>query len=49
MNSYYLFPTDIFFNAAYGFDKFNRIVNNETLTYGKEWRFYGGILFGFDI
>jgi Tol biopolymer transport system component len=49
MNSYYLFPTSIFFNAAYGFDKFDRVVNNELITYGKEWQFYGGILFGFDI
>ena len=49
MNSYYLFPTDIFFNASYGFDKFERVVRNEIITYGKEWRFYGGILFGFDI
>lgn len=49
MSSYYLFPTSIFFNAAYGFDKFDRVVNNEVITYGKEWQFYGGILFGFDI
>jgi len=49
MSSYYIFPTDLFFNAAYGFDKFSRVVNDKTLTYGKEWRFYGGILFGFDI
>jgi Tol biopolymer transport system component len=49
MNSYYLFPTNLFFNAAYGFDKATRIVNETEITYGKEWRFYGGILFGFDI
>ncbi len=49
LTSYYLFPTDIFFNASYGFDKFTRTVNDEDITYGKEWRFYGGILFGFDI
>ncbi len=48
MNSYYLFPTNLFFNASYGFDKVTRKVNNENITYGKEWRFYGGILFGFD-
>lgn len=48
MNSFYLFPTSIFFNAAYGFDKIERFVNNELITYGQEWRFYGGILFGFD-
>ena len=49
LNSYYLFPTDLFFNASYGFDRFQRVIRNETITYGKEWRFYGGILFGFDI
>ena len=49
MNSYYLFPTAIFFDAAYGLDQFNRVVNREIITYGKEWQFYGGILFGFDI
>lgn len=49
MNSYYLFPTNLFFNASYGFDKVTRKVNGDNITYGKEWRFYGGILFGFDI
>lgn len=49
LTSYYLFPTSLFFNASYGFDTFERIVNRETIKYGKEWRFYGGILFGFDI
>jgi len=49
LNSYYLFPTAVFFNASYGLDKFERTVNREVITYGNEWRFYGGILFGFDI
>ena len=49
LNSYYLFPTSIFFNASYGFDKFSRTVNEKTITYGKEWNFYGGVLFGFEI
>ena len=49
MNSYYLFPTAFFFNASYGFDKFDKVVDRGVATYGKEWRFYGGILFGFDI
>ena len=48
LKSYYMFPTDVFFSAAYGFDKFNVLINNKLITYGKEWRFYGGILFGFD-
>jgi Tol biopolymer transport system component len=49
MNSYYLFPTAVFFNASYGFDQFDKVVDQGVATYGKEWRFYGGILFGFDI
>ncbi len=49
MNSFYLFPTSLFFNASYAFDKFTRNVFNETVTYGKEWQFYGGILFDFNI
>lgn len=48
MNSFYLFPTAVFFNAAYGFDRFTTTVNNQNITYGKEWRFYGGVTFGFD-
>lgn len=47
MISFYMFPTSIFFNASYSFDQFDKIVNEETITYGKEWRFYGGILFDF--
>lgn len=48
LNSFYLFPTSIFFNANYGFDKFKKDVDKQTVRYGGEWRFYGGILFGFD-
>ena len=48
MNSFYLFPTSVFVSAAYGFDKFTRVFRKQEITYGKEWRFYGGILFGFD-
>jgi Tol biopolymer transport system component len=48
--SWYAYPTRIFFNAAYGFDRFDRFVSsrNTTVTYGKEMRFYLGVLFGFD-
>jgi WD40 repeat protein len=48
--SYYSYPTRIFFNASYGFNRFDRYVRsrNETVAYGKEWRFYFGVLFGFD-
>ncbi len=48
LNSFYLFPTSVFFNANYGFDKFTREARSQTVQYGGEWRFYGGILFGFD-
>ena len=48
--SYYSYPTRIFFNAAYGFNQFDHFIRSreQTVTYGKEWRFYFGILFGFD-
>ena len=49
LNSFYLFPTSIFFNAAYGFDKYVRDVRGEKIEYGKEWHFYGGILFDFSL
>jgi hypothetical protein len=48
MSSFYLFPTMVFFNASYGFDKVNLNIRGQDFTYGKEWRFYGGILFSFD-
>jgi hypothetical protein len=48
--SFYAYPTRIFLSAAYGFDRFERFIpfRNQTVTYGREWRFYFGILFGFD-
>jgi hypothetical protein len=50
LNSFYLFPTSVFFNASYGFDSFSRTTHNNTIvTYGKEMRYYAGVLFGFDI
>lgn len=45
----YVFPTSIFFDAAYGLDSFTRTFQNKDVTYGKEWRFYFGMLFGFDL
>jgi Tol biopolymer transport system component len=48
MSSFYLFPTMVFFNASYGFDKVDLNIRGQDFTYGKEWRFYGGILFSFD-
>lgn len=49
--SWYSFPTRVFFNASYGFDKFTKAVRDgkELVTYGKEWRFYFGVLFGFEL
>jgi Tol biopolymer transport system component len=51
--SYYVYPTSIALNAAYGIDEFSRIFpsttnENQLVTYGKEWRFYFTMLFGFD-
>ena len=43
--SNYLFPTRIFWEAAYPIND----VNNFNVTYGNEWRYYFGILFEFDI
>lgn len=49
--SFYSFPTRIFFDATYGFDRFTRFIpsRNTTVTYGKEWNFYFGVLFDFDL
>ncbi|MBI3765797.1 MAG: PD40 domain-containing protein, partial [Ignavibacteriales bacterium] len=49
--SYYAFPTRVFFNATYGFDQFNYYTTTSTtpFTYGKEWNFHFGVLFGFDL
>jgi hypothetical protein len=50
--SFYAYPTRIFFSGAYGLDQFQRNVNDtniRTVTYGHEWRFYFGVLFGFEL
>ncbi|MDQ3019063.1 MAG: biopolymer transporter Tol [Bacteroidota bacterium] len=47
--SFYVFPTSIFFDAAYGFDKFSNIYQTQLFSYGQEWNFYFGMLFGFDL
>ena len=50
--SFYAYPTRIFFSGAYGLDQFSRSVNDiniSTVTYGHEWRFYLGVLFGFEL
>ncbi len=45
--SFYNFPTKIFFNAAYGLDEHIKYESDRKLTYGKEWRYYLGISFGY--
>lgn len=47
--SFYQYPTRIFFSGAYGFDRFSKTFNNVDVSYGKEWRFYLGVLFGFEL
>ena len=48
--SFYAYPTRVFFNATYGFDTYSRYVQNDdqVVTYGAEWQYHFGILFGFD-
>lgn len=43
MVSFYSFPTRLFFDAAYGFDRFK----NRGVEYGGEWRLYFGLAFGY--
>lgn len=50
--SWYVYPTRIFFSGAYGLKRFTRtsdMLSSEVITYGREWRFYLGVLFGFEI
>ena len=47
--SFYAYPTRFFFSGSYGFDKFDRVFSGTRVTYGKEWRFYFGVLFGFEL
>ena len=54
--SFYSFPTRISLSAAYGLDQFDRtfqgrdVIDGKTyVTYGKEWRLYFTILFGFEL
>ncbi len=48
--SFYAYPTRVFFNATYGFDTYSRYVPNDgqNVTYGAEWQYHFGVLFGFD-
>jgi Tol biopolymer transport system component len=47
--SFYQYPTRLFFSGAYGFTPFSKTFGGTTLNYGKEWRFYFGVLFGFEV
>jgi hypothetical protein len=50
--SFYAYPTRILFSGAYGLDRFSRNIrdiNTTTILYGQEWRFYLGVLFGFEL
>lgn len=49
--SFYSFPTAIFFDAVYSFDRFSLSIPqfNINAIYGREWRFYFGLTFSFDI
>lgn len=46
--SWYAYPTRVFFNGTYGLDAFTYNRRDVSARYGREWRFYFGILFGFD-
>ncbi len=47
--SFSMYPTRVFFSGAYGLDEFTRTFQLSNVTYGKEWRWYFGVLFGFDL
>ncbi|MBE0644520.1 MAG: PD40 domain-containing protein [Bacteroidetes bacterium] len=47
--SFSMYPTRVFFSGAYGLDEFTRTFQFSNVTYGKEWRWYFGVLFGFDL
>jgi len=51
--SFYAYPTRIFFSGAYGLDEIDQVIltpdGPSIIHYGKEWRFYLGILFDFEL
>ncbi|MCX7761503.1 MAG: BamA/TamA family outer membrane protein [Candidatus Kryptonium sp.] len=47
-NSFYLFPMKIFASVAYGFDKFDKTISKVKYNFGREVRFYFGVVFDFD-
>ena len=49
LNSYYAFPTAFEFGAYYGLDDVDSETSSgDVIRYGKEWRYYWKVLFGFD-
>ncbi len=47
--SFYIFPTAVFVNGSYSLDKFETEIRGHKISTGKEWRFYFGVLFDFDL
>ncbi len=47
--SFSMYPTRISFSGAYGLDSFTRQFSGQNVTYGREWRWYVSVLFGFDL
>jgi hypothetical protein len=47
MHSFYLYPTAVSFDVAYGLDKFDYIENDIKTSYGEELRYYFTVLFDF--
>ncbi|UCF65563.1 MAG: PD40 domain-containing protein [bacterium] len=49
--SWYMFPTRIFFEAAYPLEstRYQSIETEQVTEYKQDWRFYFGVLFDFDI
>ncbi len=47
MHSFYMYPTALAFDVAYGFDRFTHVEEDFEATYGKEFRYYLTVLFDF--
>jgi len=47
MHSFYVYPTAVAFDVAYGFDRFTHVEEDFAATYGREWRYYLTVLFDF--
>lgn len=57
LGSFYLLPTAVFVSATYGLDRFDFQLDDDfvtatggnTVSYGQEWQWHFGVLFGFDL